>query len=546
MISALAWVRRGVAKAEPERQQFDSEEYDRIQGLVKSEVENAQGAYNEAKDQGSNSDTSDQAMDEDTVESTAEPVDPELAEYNLENYDDDEDEDSDDDDKPDTKASGQGLSFFSNINTLISQDAIENDDMMEASDEEDIRIRPTDNLLVTARTENDISHLEVYVYESQESHLYIHHDVMLPAFPLCVEWLDFRMGPNNPDTSLPGNYIAVGTFDPVIEIWNLDTLEGMYPDAMLGKPTLKGKGGKKKSKKSATGPDMTIGQNDQHHDAVLALSWNKNHRNLLLSASADRSIKLWDLKTATCAHSYHHHQDKVQAVEWHPVESTMFVSGGFDRALTILDSRSPASLTGCRVASDIECVRWDPHAPQCFYVTTEDGMVQYMDVRKLSLTSSIASLPAATPLFKIQAHDSAVSAFDINPLVKGCLVTASVDQTVKIWNVNDTNQPRHVLSRNLNVGQVFSVVFCPDSPFLIAAAGSKGNVTVWNAYANRGVRVSFEGRPIVGQQGAPSVELKANSDKDGDDLVEAFDDDCSDSEHEIENENTMATDDEDD
>jgi periodic tryptophan protein 1 len=49
-------------------------------------------------------------------------------------------------------------------------------------------------MIVAARTEDDVSHLEVYVFEENEDNLYVHHDVMLPSFPLCVEWLDFRAG----------------------------------------------------------------------------------------------------------------------------------------------------------------------------------------------------------------------------------------------------------------------------------------------------------------------------------------------------------------
>jgi periodic tryptophan protein 1 len=49
-------------------------------------------------------------------------------------------------------------------------------------------------MLAAVKTEDDISHLEVYIFEENDDNLYVHHDVMLPAFPLCVEWLDFRVG----------------------------------------------------------------------------------------------------------------------------------------------------------------------------------------------------------------------------------------------------------------------------------------------------------------------------------------------------------------
>ena len=59
------------------------------------------------------------------------------------------------------------------------------------SDEEndDFSIRKTDSIIVTATAESDHSNLEVYVYEHEQGNLYVHHEIILAAYPLCLEWL---------------------------------------------------------------------------------------------------------------------------------------------------------------------------------------------------------------------------------------------------------------------------------------------------------------------------------------------------------------------
>jgi periodic tryptophan protein 1 len=40
--------------------------------------------------------------------------------------------------------------------------------------------------------DEDVAQLEIYLYEHEEENIYVHHDIMLPAAPLCLEWLDFN------------------------------------------------------------------------------------------------------------------------------------------------------------------------------------------------------------------------------------------------------------------------------------------------------------------------------------------------------------------
>ncbi len=367
----------------------------------------------------------------------------------------------------------------------------ENDDEEER---EDLQILTTDNMIVAAKVEDEVAHLEIYVYEDEADNLYVHHDIMLPAIPLCVEWLDLPVGKdvNTVDADSRGNYVAVGTFDPDIELWDLDTIDCMYPNAILGQggenaitdvsQDLRKKRKRRKSKKA---------NDDYHVDAVLSLAANRQHRNLLASSSADKTIKLWDLNTQKCAKSYSYHTDKVCSIAWHLRESTMLLSGSYDRTVVAADMRAPdAKVPRWGVESDVETVTWDPHGPNQFYITTENGIVHANDVRKAP-----SSPESSKAMWTLQAHNESISSFDVNPVIPGFLVTGSTDKTVKLWNVQPSG-PSMVVSRNVEVGKVFSTKFAPDPEvaFRLAVAGSKGSLQVWDTSTNAAVRRAFASR----------------------------------------------------
>lgn len=368
----------------------------------------------------------------------------------------------------------------------------ENDE--EDEEREDLQILATDSMIVAAKVEDEVAHLEIYVYEDEAENLYVHHDIMLPAIPLCVEWLDLPVGKDvnavNSDSRV--NFVAVGTFDPDIEIWDLDTIDCMYPNAILGQDGEETKGDanqelkkKKKRKKSKKAND------DYHVDAVLSLAANRQHRNLLASSSADKTVKLWDLNNLKCAKSYSYHTDKACSIAWHPRESTMLLSGSYDRTVVAADMRAPdIKAPRWGVESDVETVTWDPHDPNYFYITTENGIIHNNDIRNAPATPE-----ASKAVWTLQAHDESISSFDVNPAIPGFLVTGSTDKTVKLWNVQPSG-PSMVVSRNVEVGKVFSTRFAPDPEvaFRLAVAGSKGTMQVWDTSTNAAVRRAFATR----------------------------------------------------
>ncbi|KAJ9081534.1 rRNA-processing protein [Entomophthora muscae] len=435
MISAIKWVPRGANKEMPMKYQLDEEEIERIKQLTSDKINAAKMEMSET-------------MGDKAAQEASQKSGDVLSKYNLDDYDN-ENEDAD---------------IFNGKDEPEEDPFAKEDESDNESEAEELRILPTDSLLLAAKTEDEVSQFEVYNYEENENNIYMHHDALLPSFPICLEWLDFK--PQSEDVNTKGSFVAIGTFEPEIEIWDLDYIDAVCPSAILGASQ-----SEKRQKKANA---------EYHTDAIMSLSWNKTHRNLLASSSADFTVKLWDLSQLKCLRSFDHHTDKVQCVQWHPIESTILMTGGFDKKVSVFDSRSLQGASSWNVDSDVECLRWDPFNPNTFVVSTESGLVQAFDVRN-----------ATVSLFTIHAHDKAVSTFDINSAIPGCLVTGSVDKTIKIWNIND-NKPSMILSRNFDLGQVFSLSFNPDSPYKLGMAGSKGIVKIWDMTSNNAVRSSFQ------------------------------------------------------
>ncbi|KAI3855342.1 hypothetical protein MKW92_001806 [Papaver armeniacum] len=478
MISAISWVPKGIARAIPAEVEPPTKE--EIEEIIKSgTLDRSDDSENEDNDE-MDLDAAKRAGDISQALAAAKALDmtpktstfgtkdmtDALKELNMDNYDEEDD----------------GIEIFSTAIGDRYYPSNEMDPYLKKDDEdddddeiEDMTIKATDAVIICARTDDDISQLQVCVFEELEDgefNFYSHHDIILPAFPLCTAWLDFDVKKTGGGK---GNFVAVGTMEPAIEIWDLDLIDELQPCLVLGGVAKKKKKGKKK------GIDYLEGS---HTDSVLGLDWNKKEKKYLASASADNSVKIWDIERGICFATRNSHSDKVQAVAWNPHSPNALLSGSFDHSVILVDMRY-RSHPGFKsvVTADVECLAWDPHDENSFLVSLEDGTVQGFDVRT-------ASSEGWKPSFTLHAHDKPVSSISFCPTAPKLLATGSTDKMVKLWDLSN-NQPSCVATKNLKAGAVFSTSFSEDCPFLLAIGGSKGDLQVWDTLTETGVARRF-------------------------------------------------------
>ncbi|RZC80128.1 hypothetical protein C5167_042705 [Papaver somniferum] len=476
MISAISWVPKGIAKVIPaEVDPPTKEEIDEILrsgtlnrrsgtsfGIMKkcTLVDAAKGVADEISQALAAAEALGRKQPGSSTSFGTKDMTDALKELDMENYDEEDD----------------GIEIFSTAigDRYYPSNAMDpylkKDDEDEDDDEEieDMTIKPSDAIIVCARTDDEVCVLEES--EDGELNFYSHHDIILSALPLCTARIDWDINGGG-----KGNYIAVGTLDLAIEIWDLNLIDEIQPFLALG-------GVAKKKKKTAK-----YKKGGSHTDSVLGLDWNKKLK-YLASASADKSVKVWDFETEKCRTTVNHHTDKVQAVAWNAHSPNFFLSGSFDRSVILVDERNPSRVcTKSIVTADVECLAWNPHDQHSCLVSLEDGTVQGFDVRVASSDPAAARLE---PTFTLQAHDKPVTSISYCPTAPKLLATGSTDKMVKLWDLSN-NQPSCVASKNLKAGAVFSTSFSEDCPFLLAVGGSKGDLQIWDTLTENEVARRF-------------------------------------------------------
>ena len=212
---------------------------------------------------------------------------------------------------------------------------------------------------------------------------------------------------------------------------------------------------------------------EDHTESVNCVAVTTNGEKAV-SASSDKTIKIWDIENGEVLQTLHEHEDEVNCVTLNP-SGDLVVSASDDGTLKIwkfLTEEEPMTLPG------------DGKVWVNFVSVTPDGKNAISG--SSDNTIKIWDLQRREVLQTLEQHKDAVNCIAISEDGKS-FVSASDDGTLKIWKVLHEENPR-TLSGHL--GRVNTVAITSDGKQIVSGA-SDGLIKIWSMDSGTECRTLF-------------------------------------------------------
>ncbi|CBI34453.3 unnamed protein product, partial [Vitis vinifera] len=156
------------------------------------------------------------------------------------------------------------------------------------------------------------------------------------------------------------------------------------------------------------------------------ICWNNYIKNYLASTDYDGVVKLWDASTGQGLSQYIDHQKRAWSVDFSRVDPKKLASGSDDCSVKLWSINEKNCLGTIRNIANVCCVQFSAHSSHLLAFGSADYKTYCYDLRN-----------AKSPWCILAGHDKAVSY--VKFLDAETLVSASTDNSLKIWDLNQTS-----------------------------------------------------------------------------------------------------------
>ncbi|KAF5299789.1 hypothetical protein FQR65_LT19455 [Abscondita terminalis] len=197
-------------------------------------------------------------------------------------------------------------------------------------------------------------------------------------------------------------------------------------------------------------------QNFKWTDGLFDCVWSEVDPMLLVTASGDGSLQLWNLANSTASPQiFHEHIKEVYSVDWTRTrQEQLILSASWDASIKIWDPNRKMSLNTYLGHSQLVYnAMWSPHIP-----------------------NTLRQFRNATALSK--AHDAEVLSCDWCKYDQNILATGGSDGLIKGWDLRNFSQPIFYLSGCEYA--VRRVQFSPHSLSMLASVSYDFTTRIWD------------------------------------------------------------------
>lgn len=154
--------------------------------------------------------------------------------------------------------------------------------------------------------------------------------------------------------------------------------------------------------------------------------WNNYIKNYLASTDYDGDVQLWDASTGQVISQYMEHTKRAWSADYSQVDPKKLASGSDDFLVKLWSIDEPKSIDTIRNIANVCCVQFSAHSTNFLAFGSADYKTYCYDLRNTKI-----------PWCTLSGHGKAVSY--VKFLDSETLVTASTDNTLKLWDLNKTS-----------------------------------------------------------------------------------------------------------
>lgn len=169
----------------------------------------------------------------------------------------------------------------------------------------------------------------------------------------------------------------------------------------------------------------------EHTKEVYSVDWSKaRHDQLMLSASWDCSIKLWDPMRTASLSTYQGHSELVYSAKFALHMPNTFASCSGDGFLKIWNAMSnrPVAAVKAHQAEVLSC-DWCKYDENILATGGSDGLIRGWDLRSLTV-----------PIFELRGCEYAVRRIQFSPFALSSLASVAYDFTTRIWDFKQSSE----------------------------------------------------------------------------------------------------------